>query len=137
MARVPAGLGATATVAYNWLGQLVQATNPNPHATRFEYDAEDRITKQIDPLGNATAFTDDAIGNIVNSTVGRRDRRTHGRRCRMRSPQARFLLSGARGSGYGKRPYSGASSGCRIQTAALPCTALPCKAMTRPIIVPR
>ncbi|MGB5047968.1 MAG: RHS repeat-associated core domain-containing protein, partial [Caldilineaceae bacterium] len=97
-------LGTIHTFAYDPLGRLIEETNPlgermrhaydgadnrirtvaaipaggaekDGQLTQFEYDGVSRLTRQIDPLGNATAYEYDAVGNRT-ATVDPLGRRT-------------------------------------------------------------
>ena len=55
---------------YNAVGNRTQVKDANGNSTTFEYDALNRVTKKIDPLGNTWQYTYDLAGNRTAMTDG-------------------------------------------------------------------
>ncbi|OLL30852.1 hypothetical protein BTH42_14850 [Burkholderia sp. SRS-W-2-2016] len=66
-----AGYNETVTeaFAYDARGNLVSHTAENGSVTRWYYDAADRKTAQITPLGTLTLWTNDAAGNVISTRI--------------------------------------------------------------------
>ena len=63
-ATQPASLARPATNnLYDPFSRLIQATDPDNGAVRYEYDALDQIAKVTDPRSLATTYTMDGLGN--------------------------------------------------------------------------
>lgn len=50
------------------LGRVVQALDPNGHATTATYDGRGAVLSKTDAMGNAVAFEYDAVGNLAKTT---------------------------------------------------------------------
>jgi RHS repeat-associated protein len=48
------------------VGRTIRITNPLGQATRYEYNALNRVTAVVDALGNRTSFTYDLNGNLLS-----------------------------------------------------------------------
>lgn len=59
----PEGLNIAQTIVYDLAGNAIEKTDGNGSTTRTEYDLNNRVTRQIDALGNDTLFSYDAVGN--------------------------------------------------------------------------
>ncbi|MET4025769.1 YD repeat-containing protein, partial [Marinobacter sp. MBR-99] len=57
------GLNITQTIGYDLAGNAIEKTDGNGSTTKTEYDLNNRVTRQIDALGNDTRFGYDAVGN--------------------------------------------------------------------------
>ncbi len=55
---------------YNAVGNRIYVNDANGHVTEFQYDAANRVTKKIDPLGNTWTYTYDLAGNLISRTDG-------------------------------------------------------------------
>jgi RHS repeat-associated protein len=58
---------------YNAVGNRIYVNDANGHVTEFQYDAANRVTKKIDPLGNTWSYTYDLAGNLISRTDGNGD----------------------------------------------------------------
>ena len=70
---------------------LTSITDPNGNTTKLIYDLQGRITQRIDPLGNASNYTYDALGNLTAFTdasgnVTRNEYDSNGKLLRMTDP---------------------------------------------------
>ncbi len=61
-------LGNQTTLSYDLRGYLLSVKDANNHVTSYEYDAYDRQTKVISPMGYATSSRYDAAGNGIGRT---------------------------------------------------------------------
>ena len=55
---------------YNAVGNRIYVNDANGHVTEFQYDAANRVTQKIDPLGNTWTYTYDLAGNLISRTDG-------------------------------------------------------------------
>jgi YD repeat-containing protein len=53
---------------YDTRDNLLSLTDANGHTTRFEYDGNNRKTKETRPLGQSTTYTYDAVGQLIEVT---------------------------------------------------------------------
>jgi RHS repeat-associated protein len=71
LVTVQTPLGHAQTRVTDAAGRLVSATDALAAVTRFEYHAQDQVTKIIDPRGGETTFTYDGNGNLLTLTDAR------------------------------------------------------------------
>jgi RHS repeat-associated protein len=64
-------LGHTATQFVDAAGRTLRATDALGGLTVLEYNAQDQVTKILDPLGSETTFTYDGNGNLLTLTDAR------------------------------------------------------------------
>ncbi len=62
------GTAGVTCFEYDDAGNLTQLTDARGGITAFEYDPEERVSRRIDPLGNAETFTYDGNGNLRFTT---------------------------------------------------------------------
>ncbi len=55
----------TTGYSYDPAGNLVTITDANGHVTTFSYDLLDRLTEEVNPLGNAWQYEYDPVGNLI------------------------------------------------------------------------
>lgn len=55
---------------YNAVGNRTHVKDANGNVTEFQYDALNRLTRKIDPLGNTWIYSYDLAGNMVSRTDG-------------------------------------------------------------------
>ncbi|MFC9690939.1 LamG-like jellyroll fold domain-containing protein [Kribbella sp. NPDC056951] len=65
--KAQAPSGASATSAYDTLGQLIQSTDPNNVVTRFGYDYAGRQVRTSDALGRSSVAAYDKAGQLITS----------------------------------------------------------------------
>ena len=63
-----ANVNVTTTKAYDWLGNLVSATDGNGYTTSYQYDALGRVKKQINPDGTSKNISYNVSQNSVTVT---------------------------------------------------------------------
>ncbi len=62
------GGGSGCATCSGGVNKLTALTDANGHATTFDYDSLGRLVKEVDPLGNVTAYLYDAKGNLTAKT---------------------------------------------------------------------
>ena len=60
--------GVTTTYAYDALGRQISQTDGRGNTSHRVYDAQGRVAKTIDPLGNETTYAYDALGRQISVT---------------------------------------------------------------------
>src|ERR1019366_2302287 len=53
---------------YDPVGNRTGGADANTHKTGFFFDADNRLTQQVDPIGNATNYQYDEVGDLVLKT---------------------------------------------------------------------
>lgn len=71
----PAGGTLTSSLAYDAMGNVTSATDPNGNTGTFEYSADGDPTKSTSPLGSVTSMVYDTAGRVT-STVSPRGNAT-------------------------------------------------------------
>jgi YD repeat-containing protein len=62
-------LGHSTQALYDARGNLIQLTDANGNAHKFEYDRNDRVVREILPLGQATDYGYDPAGNLIHGRM--------------------------------------------------------------------
>jgi len=65
----PCGIAGVTCYEYDLRGNLTRVTDARGSVTPFEYDALDRLTATIDPLGRRETFTYDGNGNLATTVT--------------------------------------------------------------------
>ncbi|MBI9050026.1 MAG: hypothetical protein JEZ00_11440, partial [Anaerolineaceae bacterium] len=55
---------------YNAVGNRIYVNDANGHVTEFQYDANNQVTRKIDPIGNTWDYVYDLAGNLTSKTDG-------------------------------------------------------------------
>ncbi len=63
----------TTSYGYDAAGNLTLINDANGESSSFSYDLLDRLTGEVDPLGNSRSYMYDADGNLISRTDGNGD----------------------------------------------------------------
>ena len=103
-------VGITITFTYDANGNMLTTTSPNG-TTTYTYDAMNRLTKVIDPLGNFTGYSYDKQGNRIATTDANNNSATFKYNYQGEITEARDAMNNKTTLNYGATACPGCSSG--------------------------